>query len=100
MVWRYLFRGDVKWLTRVEGATAEETGQIAIVVDKADRHSPAFSVFAESAMTYDIRGREPAVEEILDRYSVGVVPMSTAAVFTGKQEIREGWLKLRRTKDR
>lgn len=92
-VWAYLLRDEVKWLS------PSPNGKEAIVVDKKDRKSPAFALFADNSITYDIRGKEATVEEIFDLYAVGVVPMSTAAVFTGSQEIREGWLKLRRTKN-
>lgn len=96
-LWEYLFRPDVNWLAPVDdnkdGTPDLGRGK---VVNKAERRAAVFAPFVVNSIVYDVHGQEEQVEAILDLYSTGIDPVVTDAVFAGQQEIREGWLKLRK----
>lgn len=88
-LWDYLLSSDIKWLEKTDD---DEDGEldsgIARILNKDDRKSLAFSdPFTE---------KEDLAERVLDACSVGIDPVQTEAVFTGPQELKEGWLKLRK----
>lgn len=88
-LWSYLLGEDVKWLAAVDD---NEDGQADVgrakVVNKEDR--------ASATLGGSYKKQDSLVASILETYSVGIAPVNTAGIFTGQQEIKEGWLKLRR----
>ncbi len=89
-LWNYLLNDDVNWLAEVDdNEDGEPDAGRAKVVKKNDRKSTDFR-------DNRFEGGEALVESILDLHSIGVDPVNTDAVFTGRQEIKEGWMKLRR----
>ncbi len=88
-LWDYLMN-TAGWLTDVRD-TGEQTltpaPGTAAVVHKDQRPLPVLGG--------KFKDKEDLVETILDLHSTGIDPVVTDAVFTGPQEIKEGWLKLR-----
>ncbi|MCP4712595.1 MAG: hypothetical protein GY869_28555, partial [Planctomycetes bacterium] len=93
-LWEYLSGPDVNWLAAVDDDEDGETDPgRAKIVDKDERK---MGKLADPRF----KDQEDIVETILDRYSEGIDPVVTDAVFTGPQEYKEGWLKLRRVPGR
>lgn len=82
-LWDYLLLETVNWLAVV----ADNPGS-ATVVSKDDRVSPFTAPFT---------GLENLVEGILTLYAVGIDPPVGEGMFSGPQEIKEGWLTLRKS---
>lgn len=91
-VWTYLLRPDVQWLATVDdnedGLT--DVGIAKVVSTDKRKEDPL----------QDIRFKNIAdtIQCVLDGRSKGLDPAEYKAVFTGPQEFKEGWLKLRKTK--
>lgn len=80
-VWKHLLYKDIGWLKAIDDDQDE-----AIITAKDSRTSKELSK--------EFHGLEEDVEKTLDLYGVGIGQVSSKADFSGKQEIREGWLKL------
>ena len=78
-LWQYLLDGQVNWLVAVD---TDKTR--AKVVDIDDR------------VLKTLGDKDALVSELFRQCAVGIDATVTDAVFMGQQEIREGWLKLRR----
>ncbi|MEM6270623.1 MAG: hypothetical protein AAF998_14375 [Bacteroidota bacterium] len=92
-LWDYLLAPEsaegAGWLQPVDDDEDQQfdPGRAKIVADQLRGRATLGEAFAQ---------REETVESIFDRYSVGIDPVETEAIFQGETEIREGWLKLRR----
>lgn len=96
-LWDYLLHEDIGWLASIKVDAGDIDGRtpVALVVDKRNRKSLTFDRILEGEVIRDIRGLEAEVEFVLETYSFGIVPATSDGIFTGKQILREGWLKLR-----
>jgi hypothetical protein len=82
--WDELLRVAVGWLAPVAGR-AERAAITA-------RDQRAVRVLAGA-----LAGTDSLIESIFDLHQERIGPVSTRAAFAGRQELREGWLKLRTT---
>jgi hypothetical protein len=73
-IWQEL--KEKKWIEEIDSTKASVTAK--------DQRSPT--------PLEDLKDEIPDIEEILDRAHIG--PVDLTARFSGRQEIREGWLKL------
>lgn len=90
--WNYLLSDSVRWLSEIDdNEDGKSDSGRAKVVNKDDRGMQSFD-------EPSFNGTEDLVETILEKYSTGIDPVVTEAVFSGQQEIKEGWLKLRKKK--
>ena len=80
VVWDELF-GEAGWLQPVTDVPNK-----AVIVSKDQRFEP----------TSQIKDLETKIDVLFDLYAIGITPLHTKARFVGPQEIREGWLKLRK----
>jgi hypothetical protein len=92
-LWNYLLgskNDSINWLAAVDD---DEDGQTdsgrAKIASKDDRIETRFA-------DHRFKDQENLVETILETYSEGIDPPMMDAVFTGPQEMKEGWLKLRK----
>lgn len=91
-VWNYLLSPGVRWLATVDdNHDGTMDPDVARVVSKDDRTEDPLrdAQFASFGAT---------IQRVLELRSSGIDPVEFQAVFTGPQELREGWLKLRKTK--
>lgn len=89
-LWADLLSETVKWLAFVddnEDGTPDEN--LAKVASNDDRATSTLD-------SIGFQDKEVLVEAILTQHAVGIDQVVHEAVFTGPQEIREGWLKLRK----
>jgi len=88
-LWVYLLKDSVHWLARVDD---DEEGTLDVgrakIVNKDDRKA--------TTLAGEFSDREKQIESLFDLHSVGIDPVVTDAVFSGQQEMKEGWLKLRK----
>jgi hypothetical protein len=90
-LWQYLLRSDVNWLAAVDdNDDGLADAAWAKVVGNDDRISQSFADQFE--------GKEALVGQLFKQVAVGIDATITDATFMGQQELREGWLKLRRRK--
>lgn len=80
LIWEQLFTEDIFWLQPFQGRT-----DLATVVPKEQRKIPELSNVPLSNQ----------IEQIFDYYAEGIKSFNPQAVFSGKQAIKEGWLKLK-----
>jgi hypothetical protein len=101
VAWDYLLSKNISWLkiAEIDNPGNAENDTTVNILESKDRKAQVLGQFVYNSIVYDFNGLEFKVEELFDCNSTGVVPMRTDAVFTGLQEIREGWLKLRSLQD-
>ena len=91
-LWQYLLGLDVAWLAEVDdnrdGLVDDEQAKLVAIDDRVIQQGQGF--------TAGFAGRELLAEQILKHVARGIEPTQIAANFIDTQEIREGWLKLRR----
>lgn len=91
-LWDYLLDANVGWLARVDD---DEDGiqdrGVAKLVNRDER-----KLGADQAFAAPFKGHKALVQDLLDEHALGIDPVSPLATFTGPQEIKEGWLKLRK----
>ncbi len=81
-VWDYLLLETTGWLKTVAG----NSGQALIAPEDDSR--------AKTVLDGDFAGLEEKIKTIFDRYRLQVKPPRTGAVFSGRTQVNEGWLKL------
>ncbi|MFT5758696.1 MAG: hypothetical protein ACI9LM_003444 [Alteromonadaceae bacterium] len=87
-LWAYLHHNEVNWLRNIIDENNVVNSEIAKILPIDDRKKVVFDgLFLE---------KEQLIESVLDKHSSGLDPVSTEAIFTGEQELKEGWLKLRK----
>ena len=95
-VWEYLLSNKVNWLSII----ATDVNR-ANVINKKDRKLEILKISSDSNLSkfwfLDIQKK---VEQIIDNEALAITSIDTKASFEGTQEIREGWLVLRKQKTR
>ena len=93
-MWQYLHSDDVNWLASVDDNDNDDGVadlNQAKLISKEHR-----VLLTGQAFTPFFNGRESLVETLLKQLSVGIDQAVTEAAVMAPQEIKEGWLKLRR----
>ncbi len=89
-VWIYLLTPSIAWLATVDDdndGTVDVGVAKVVSKDKRKANRLGDATYASIADT---------IERVLELRSAGIDPVEVQAVFTGPQELREGWLKLRK----
>ena len=81
---KFADKSDDIWRELKEKKWIEEINSTKATVTSKDQRSPT--------PLQNLKDEIPAIEDLLDRSHIG--PVDLTARFSGRQEIREGWLKL------
>ena len=83
--WYYLLSEDIGWLEKIEGEIEDE---IARIVPSEKRK--------ESVFKDEFKQMESTIDKVLNACSEHVQPAELEADFTEKNELKEGWIKIRK----
>ncbi|MER5704045.1 hypothetical protein ABT023_19185 [Micromonospora sp. NPDC002296] len=94
-VWAHLVRPETGWLTPLDGEPIRARIVPADQRPGAVVDAPAENRAAPPELDGPFAGLAARIGLIFDLYQSGIAAMRADALFTGPQEIREGWLTLR-----